>query len=868
MKIRKLSVAVLFLLTSSGMIYGQQVVNDTVKKEKNLEGVIIRGNGNKKSETALLLDQKKAIIQKQSIGAEEITRKGISNVEQGLTKVTGITTVEGRGLFVRGLEERYNTLLVNGLGSPSNNPFQKIIALKQFPTDVVGKLNIYKTFNTNLYADFAGATFDIETLTIDRSFSKVEFGFGYNTQSSFKDFKVNPNAYTMNGYLGLNSQDRQLPGEVRNYVPSNYNFTQEESVKSFKDGWNADQIKALPNTNIGFTTSQKFKVSDTGELGLLLSLNQGTKYEITSGNKNQFISLQTVGKMNNDLYRKEYIYELESSAMVGLGYKNKGLNVALNAIFLQNSSNSISDFTGYKDQKEQDAGKRFFRVDQMDISKFLDVQLWASQKIGERHLFKIGGSWVKNNFQQPDRKISEGFLTGRPNEVEMTFGGNNLIRQYLDVDGNNYLSGLAEYSVLLGEKGDRQSYPWQLSVGYNGFFDQRSNSYRFIASNLDNVALRTVVVDIDNPQKTYDNYILNGAFHFKEDTNENGYRSNLYQFVNAGYLNLNYKPDDSWDILVGGRVENNINITRYKEQSDLNFNNLTRNQYFILPSLSIKKNLNSKSNIRFAASKTITRPILIEYMPIVYINPDNENIIGNKDLKNSENYNLDLKYEIFPTNKELFAINLFAKKINNAIERSYTASGNSNGVAITFLNAKNAILGGAELEGILDLSRLSESLNQWSLGANATFMYSKVERSPEQLDQEKPVNFTGTLKERKLQGAAPWTVNADLKYEFKNGQNLPHTASLVYNVSGSKIFTVGTSGLDHIYERPFHQLDFVYNAQLTKNWNVKLGILNILNSTYKLEQGEDGTIPLDVRTNLHTDYKRGTSVNFTAGYTF
>ena len=82
MKIRKLSVAVLFLLTSSGMIYGQQVVNDTVKKEKNLEGVIIRGNGNKKSETALLLDQKKAIIQKQSIGAEEITRKGISNVEQ------------------------------------------------------------------------------------------------------------------------------------------------------------------------------------------------------------------------------------------------------------------------------------------------------------------------------------------------------------------------------------------------------------------------------------------------------------------------------------------------------------------------------------------------------------------------------------------------------------------------------------------------------------------------------------------------------------------------------------------------------------------------------------------------------------------
>ena len=106
------------------------------------------------------------------MGAEEISRKGISNIEQGLTKITGINTVEGRGLFVRGLEERYNYLLINGLGSPSNNPFQKIIALKQFPTDVVGKLNIYKTFNSNLYADFAGATFDVETLNFEKHLQK------------------------------------------------------------------------------------------------------------------------------------------------------------------------------------------------------------------------------------------------------------------------------------------------------------------------------------------------------------------------------------------------------------------------------------------------------------------------------------------------------------------------------------------------------------------------------------------------------------------------------------------------------------------------------------------------------------------------
>ena len=230
MNFRKVSIAVLFLSTSATVLYAQEVKNDTVNKEKKIEGVVLQGSSNKKTETAVMMEQKKAIIQKQAVSAEEISRKGISNVEQGLTKVTGITSVEGRGLFVRGLEERYNYLLINGLGSPSNNPFQKIIALKQFPTDVVGKLNIYKTFNSNLYGDFAGATFDIETLTIDKPFSKIEFSVGVNTLSTFRDnFKVGEGARGMEAYLGLNSRDRMLPDEIRDYRPNTYNFTKEQS---------------------------------------------------------------------------------------------------------------------------------------------------------------------------------------------------------------------------------------------------------------------------------------------------------------------------------------------------------------------------------------------------------------------------------------------------------------------------------------------------------------------------------------------------------------------------------------------------------------------------------------------------------------
>ncbi|WP_299178306.1 TonB-dependent receptor plug domain-containing protein, partial [uncultured Chryseobacterium sp.] len=319
MKINKLSIAVLFL--SGSVFYAQEIIQDTVRKERKIEGVVIQGSSNKKTESAVLGEQKKAIIQKQAVSAEEISRKGISNVEQGLTKVTGITTVEGRGLFVRGLEERYNYLLINGLGSPSNNPFQKIIALKQFPTDVVGKLNIYKTFNSNLYGDFAGATFDIETLTIDKAFSKIEFGIGINTLSTFRDgFKVSEGANGFEGYLGLNSNDKKLPSAIRDSRPNNYRFSAAESLSQFKDNWNVDEIKSLPNTSLGFTTVQKVKAGETGNLGVLFSLNQSSKYSYKEGAKNQFKDFGGVINLNNDLLRKQYNYEIESSALLGFGY--------------------------------------------------------------------------------------------------------------------------------------------------------------------------------------------------------------------------------------------------------------------------------------------------------------------------------------------------------------------------------------------------------------------------------------------------------------------------------------------------------------------------------------------------------------------
>ncbi len=866
MNYQKISLAVLFLFTGNYLMFSQEIKKDTVKaKEKNIEGVQLKSANNKKTESAILGEQRKAIVQKQSIGAEEISRKGISNLEQGLTKITGINTVESRGLFVRGLEERYNSLLVNGMATPSNNPFQKIIELKQFPTDIVGKFDVYKTYNANLFGDFAGATFDIETLVPENSFTKLEFSVGFNTLSTFrKNFKINHNTNSMSGFLGLNAEDRQLPDEVNGYRPSGAYIKN----SSFKDTWNVDNAKSLPNTSIGFTTSQRLKFKNGGNLGFLFNLTQGTEYNYKEGNDNTF---DTNGVYKNKLYKREYNYNIQSTALLGLSYKKAGTKVDLNGTFLQNSFNQIQDYDGYRDNKDQDI--MFFRTNQQDLSRLTDIQLLVSQKIGDRHQLKAGGSWVNNWFQQPDRKTFYGFRTG-DNQLLMSYGGNNLIRQYLDLSGVNYFSAMAEYQLNLGKKQEDNYYPVTVSAGYNGFADSRTMSYRFIYSTTTTGAQD--IINIDSPDSSFATAHANGNFQWQESAQPN-YKAFLYQFVNAGYTNINLKPNKSWDILAGVRAENNIGITRYKEITDnINgkFNSITKNQTYFLPSLSIKKALDNKSNLRFAISKTITRPILIETMPIQYKNPDGNDILGNhnmpnksfgdnfKGLDNSQNYNFDLKYEIFPKSSEIFAINIFGKIVERAIERSLISSSNSNGTITTFFNAKQAKLAGVELEGSFNLGRISENLNKFNFGTNFTYIYSDVERSDA---QKLETNFN---KKRGLQGAAPWMLNADLKYDFKNSKNLKRTATLVYNVSAEKIYAVGFGGLDHVYEQPFHQLDFIFQSELSKKVDVKLGIYNILNQTYKLEMGKESTINISTPNLLLEDYKRGVSFNLSFGIKF
>jgi len=830
-----------------------------------LKDVVVKSTANKEKETALLLDQKNAVVIKQSIGAQEMSRKGVSDVEEGLTKITGITKVGSRGLFVRGLEDRYNNLLINDLAAPTNNPFSKIVPLDLFPTNIVGVIDVYKTFNPNIYGDFAGGTFNIQTSKPTKSITKINIGAGYTTGNSFKDFLLSSDADTATGFLGFNGKDRELPGFLGDQA-TRQTFTTDQALNSISGnkGFNVSQTKAPLNSSLNLLHAEKFNLSNDRTFSYLLSINYDNNFSVREG-VDRTIDIQSSGsKYVNNFITTEYRFKTTNSALVGLNYNTDRLKLSFNTLYIRTNLNSIKDQYGPSGGTAAENG--FIRTNQLDKSDYLNGQLLGEYALtkDKNQTIKAGASYAITKYEQPDRKFFSGLKTD-DDLISSSYGGNNYLRQYLTVDGNSFYSALVEYNLKFG-KNDKQN---KLTVGYNGNGSMMESSYRFVASNGNNGFSSS----INNIDSQISSDISANNVSFSENSNAT-YKVKLDEMANAGYANLFLKFGEKLEVNAGIRFESALKETHYRTLGsfDAPFRILKYDNAYFLPSLNLKYLLTDTANIRLAASKTYTKPVIMEAFPISFINADGTSTQGNSILKNSDNYNVDLKYELFPTSKEMIAVGLFGKHIINPIEKTFISNATT-GTVTTFLNSDSANLFGVEAELLIGLERINESLSAFSWGLNATLMSSKVTVSPtfESIDEDGIITVKPSIEthqSRSLQGASDWLVNSDLKYEFNFSKDWSNTVSLVYGVFGKRIYAVGTNGQDHTYELPVQQLDFVWGSKLSEHFDVKFTADNLLNPLRKLEFGNDGTIKVAEESLLANSYKKGIGFSLKLGYTF
>ena len=237
------------------------------------------------------------------------------------------------------------------------------------------------------------------------------------------------------------------------------------------------------------------------------------------------------------------------------------------------------------------------------------------------------------------------------------------------------------------------------------------------------------------------------------------------------------------------------------------------NNHDFFPALNVKFNLNDNHSIRFAASRTITRPLFVEMAPFLYQESyGSAQIRGNENLQNGYNYNVDLKYEYF-LNDNMFSATAYFKYLDNPIERVQELQGGA--TMHSFRNATHGIAAGVEVEGKV-------SITDWCrVAANVSYMYTDVK-----------LPFAGayTNKERQLQGASPILANADVTFCPRIAQDRRINISILYNLQGSRIHAVGVSGLGDVIQMPLHTLNLNMIAPVSNHFDVRIKLDNILNS--------------------------------------
>ena len=164
-----------------------------IESTKNtLSGVVVKttsSSARKETAAALIQFQKNTNTVASVISAEAIRRSPDKNTGDVLKRVPGTSVQEGKYLVVRGLSDRYNQAMLNGILLSSTEPDRKTFSFDLFPAAVIDNIIMNKAFVPELPGEWAGGFVQVQTKEIPASdFLNVQIGTGFNSQTIGKDF--------------------------------------------------------------------------------------------------------------------------------------------------------------------------------------------------------------------------------------------------------------------------------------------------------------------------------------------------------------------------------------------------------------------------------------------------------------------------------------------------------------------------------------------------------------------------------------------------------------------------------------------------------------------------------------------------------
>jgi hypothetical protein len=797
----------------------------------------------KEKESILLLEQKKATEIVQRIGAQELSRKGIGDVATAVTKVTGISKVEGSNdIYVRGLGDRYNSTQMNGLPMPSNNPEQKNVSLELFATDIVEYISIDKVYNNRIYGDFAGGNVDIYS----RDFTGEQF-LNFELGTSFNFNALDEGKFPLKDgpdYFGVHSS--RQPQTLKEYA--------------FDNSLNPKYMEPI-GTAFSFSAGNTHKTGKekNRELNYFTSVSFGNEFSTKEGVA--FGAVNSDGIPHKSLRMKTYDYSTNSTGMLNVGYRlNRNHKINYNLVFI-NSTNSQNEI--YKgtiiDIADYDNGLLQRKI--YEKNTILINQLLGKHTLGLRTDAQWGISYNTVSSDAPDRQQN----TFRMVNGNYYFGQNQITdnhRYYHYLDENEAAANLSASYKFLSESD--LEYRVKLTLGSASRFKNRefeAVQYNFRIASSQN----QTIVDPDNLDHFFNQQNLDNSY-FRIETFRGNFQvpfaldPQVYggtQFIQAGYLTTEYRASKKFTILLGLRAEYIYQEVRWNTQLDPSDKSDLIEIFDYLPSITTKYEINDKQNLRFAASKTYTLPQFKERAMFIYEEVTQVKL-GNPDMYQSDNYNVDLKWELFPKPAEIISFGVFGKYIMNPINEFAITSATND---ISFLNTGDwGYVAGAEFEMRKEI--INRNNTKLMAGFNTSYMFTEQELNAEKVREETIYMVNFTHERARFTGASDLLMNADITFVRDWNENKNNfMVTISYSYFSDRIYAIGTNNRGNIIEKPFNTLDLIIKTELNKAY-FGISIKNLLNPSIERFQAN---LDKDV---LIVSYKKGVIGGVKIGYRF
>ena len=747
------------------------------------------------------------------------------NVAESLSRLPGVSVTrdqgEGRYVVIRGLDAALNSVTIDGIAMGTPEDSSRSAPLDVIPSDSTERLKVIKSPTPDMPGDSIGGAIQVESVSaFDRDGRSLRGSIEASHQSL--SGKTSPKAAfnysdifndTFGIAVGVNYQDREFQSDNTEVEYDQYDDDRPDDLVATevqRRKYYIERTRTGANLNLDWrpdadnryylrTLYSKFEDAETRQ-NTVFGLGDG---DIASNGDGTF----TVSDLPADAITKRVRYrtKTEDTLAASFGGENR-LSAA-----------TLDYKVGYTKTRERvnDEKEARFEYAGNDIDS---VVINQNHRIPTLDFSDNG--WESNDDFEFDRFVLS------PKQVDDSERSAQMNLRF-DADQASYKFGVLgrwrERDVNSDEQELRNGPdidigPWTTAApdhrgGTLGESLSSSEMRRFWAENGSQYSQR--------PQDAGANAVtrLSEDYHANED-------------VLAAYA-MGTWDIDALRIIAGVRMENtqfratgnDVDVADGGRSYTVTPTRASSSYTSVLPGLHLRYDAGDDWVLRFAATKTLSRPSFGDIAPRLTVNREDEEVdVGNPELDPYKSTNLDISVEKYLGETGIVSLGLFHKSIDDYIVQTFSNDDPEYpGFDVTrVINGDEAKVYGAEFNWQQQLDFLPEGWNGLLVGFSATWLDTDFDPG---LADRAGDDFT-------LPRASKNLYSAHIGYE-KYG----FSARLAAVHRSEYLDTIGDSKAFDIYVAPNTQLDFSMDYRITDAVSVYFEAQNLLDEPLELYQG-------------------------------